>query len=387
MGALRHGVPFVLAATVMGTMLLLGVLCTVALGPRLVGWEATTVMSNSMAPAVHTGDIVVTAPDDPATIAVGDVVRFADPSRRERHILHRVVAVGADGMLRTAGDANPTVDSAAVSPSNIDGMARLRVPALGLPVIWAGSHPVVAGGFAVALVVALLLLRRRRSRPGRAARPSSTPRPVVPSSTPRPVVPSGNSGRRRLLATGVAGFTGVCLTLTLGWQTSNAAFVGTTSNTTNSFAAGTVTMSDDDGGNSPSTGTAMVAITGLNAAAPAASRCITVTYTGDLSAPVKLYATSLSGTGLGTYLNFTVDVGTGGSYASCTGFSLGSTLYSGTLAGYASSYTSYAAGLASSWTPTTNGNTKVFRITYSLQNNPAAIGLICGVNMVWEAQG
>jgi signal peptidase len=361
--ALRGGVPFLARAVGLGVLLLGGLLCTVAEGPRLVGWHATTVMSNSMAPALRAGDIVLTAPVSAGAVEVGDVVRFADPNRPQRHILHRVVAVGPDAKLSTAGDANPTVDSTAVSSTDVDGMARLRLPVLGLPVIWVRNAPAVAGGLAAVLVVALVLLRRGR-RPGR-----------------------GRGGLRRMMAPAVAGIAGVCLTLTLGWQTSTAAFVATTANTGNSFAAGTVTMSDDDGGNSPTTGTAMFAVNGLGAADPVASRCITVIYTGDLPAPVKLYATNLTGTGLGTYLNFTVDIGTGGSYASCAGFSLGSTLYSGTLGGYAGSYTSYAAGVASSWTPTTNGAAKVFRITYSLQNNPAAVGLACGVKLVWEAQG
>jgi signal peptidase I len=359
LGAVRRGTPFLLAAAVTGALLVLGVLCLVAVGPRLLGWHATTVMSNSMAPALHTGDIVVTAPADAGDLAVGDVVRFDDPARPQRQILHRVVGTDASGMIHTAGDANPGADSSPVAVDDIDGVARVQVPALGLPVIWSGSHPALAGGLALALVaLALPLLRRHRPR-----------------------------GPRAVFGVTAAGFIAACVALMLGWQTSTAAFVASTTNPANAFTAGAITISDDDGGDSPSTGTAMFTVTGLTAAAPATSRCLTVTYTGNVAAPVKLYATGLTGSGLGTYLNFTVEVGSGGGFGSCTGFSSSSTPYNGTLAGYAGAYTSYATGLGCAWTPTTNGNQKVFRITYQLQNNPAAVGLSAGVNLVWEAQG
>jgi signal peptidase I len=370
LGAVRVGVPFTLGAVVMGALALLAVLSTVSVAPRLVGWHATTVMSNSMAPSLYTGDIVITSPVS-GPVEPGDVIRFADPARPDRHILHRVVALAADGTVLTAGDANGAADSAAVPVAGIDGTLRLHVPGLGLPVIWARDDPGTAAGVAVALVIALLLLR-----------------PLARVAT------RGGLSRarrlRRIAGAATAGVTGVAVMLTLGWQTSSAAFIAQTTNPANGFAAGTVTLSDDDGGNSPSTGSAMFAVSGLTSAAPPTSRCITVTYTGNVAAPVKLYSTSLSGTGLGTYLNLTVDVGTAasaGAYAGCGGFVLGTTLYNGTLAGYAGTHTSYAAGLASDWTPTTNGHQRVFRITYSLQNNPAAVGLACGAVLVWEAQG
>jgi hypothetical protein len=327
-------------------------------------------MSNSMAPALHTGDIVVTSPVS-GPVGPGDVIRFADPVRPQRHILHRVVALAADGTVLTAGDANGSADSAAVPVAGIDGTLRVHVPGLGLPVIWARDDPGTAAAVVVGLIIALFLLRplARVAGRGRLSRAGKV---------------------RRIAAAATAGVTGVSVMLTVGWQTSSAAFVAQTSNPASGFAAGTVTLSDDDGGNSPSTGSAMFAVSGLTAAAPATSRCITVTYTGDVAAPVRAYSTSLSGTGLGTYLNLTVDVGTaasGGDYAGCGGFVLGSTLYNGTLAGYAGAYTSYAAGLVTNWTPTTNGHKRVFRITYSLQSNPATDGLACGAVLVWEAQG
>jgi hypothetical protein len=161
------------------------------------------------------------------------------------------------------------------------------------------------------------------------------------------------------------------------WRASNAAFSATTSNTGNTWTAGTVSLTDDD------SNTAMFTATGLKPNATAA-KCITVTYTGNLASSVKLYATSYTGT-LGTYLNLTVEQGTGGSYSSCTGFTTGSTLYSGTLAGFAGAKVDFSTGVGS-FAPSTNGSTAVYRFTYTVQDTNSAQGLSSTCGFTWEAQ-
>jgi signal peptidase I len=358
--ALRRGLPFLAAAAVAAALALVGVLSAVALGARVLGWEATTVASGSMAPGFRKGDVVLLAPVTGRGVGVGQVARFADPNRPDRHVLHRVVGIDG-GLLRTRGDANPSPDSAPVALTAVDGVARFRLPALGLPAQWTREHPGAGLGVATVLVAAAGVLAAQRRR-RRIALPSRT-------------------------TIGVAGVAGLCLTLAVAWQGSAASFTATTENSPDAWAAGVVTLSDDDGGSTPATGTALFGATGLALGGPAASWCVTVTYTGSAPAPVKLYATNLAGTGLGTYLNLTVEIGSGGGYASCAGFTPGATLFNGTLAGYVGAHGGYPSGLAASWTPTTFGDAKVFRVTYSLQNDPAAVALTASANLVWEAQG
>jgi hypothetical protein len=170
---------------------------------------------------------------------------------------------------------------------------------------------------------------------------------------------------------------------TMVWQSSYAAFSSTTTNPGNSWAAGTVTISDDD------SGTAMFAATGLTPSSSAGVKCIKVTYTGNVAAPVKLNGANITGT-LGTYLNLTIDVGAAagpGAFANCGAFAVSSSIYSpGTVAAFNSSYTSYAAGLSTGWTPSVNGDYRVFRFTYTVANNNAANGASCTADFVWEAQ-
>ncbi len=161
---------------------------------------------------------------------------------------------------------------------------------------------------------------------------------------------------------------------------SDAAFTATTANASNQFAAGTVTLTDDD------SATAMFSVTNM---APGASqtRCIKVSYSGSLNANVKLYGSITGGTGLGPYLNLTVYRGSGGAFGNCTGFTSTETVYTGTLSGFTGTYTSFGTG-AGSWAPV--GGAPVDDMTYqfvaSVQSDNAAQGLTTTATFTWEAQ-
>ena len=157
---------------------------------------------------------------------------------------------------------------------------------------------------------------------------------------------------------------------------SRAAFVDTTDNTSNQFSAGTVVLNDDDAGS---------VLFNVNNLAPTENRtnCITVSYTGSLAANVHLYGAA-SGS-LAQYLDVVIDVGTGGSYNNCAGFTSGGTLYTGTLANFAATRTNFANGLAG-WNGATNPSSRTYRIAVTLQDNNAAQGLSATADFTWEAQ-
>jgi hypothetical protein len=159
---------------------------------------------------------------------------------------------------------------------------------------------------------------------------------------------------------------------------SRAAFSDTTDNAANSWAAGTVTITDDD------SGSAMFSVTAMKPG-QTVTNCIAVTYSGTLTpADVKLYG-STGGTGLDAYLDTTVEIGTGGSFGDCTGFTTSSTLFSGTLASFASTYTNWASGLAA-WSPASTPESRTFKFTMTLQDDNSAQGLDATATFTWEAQ-
>jgi signal peptidase len=186
-GALRFGVALVL-------VFLTG-LVAFALIPQAFGLDAHVVVSGSMAPQVRAGDVVLTQPVDGAPLRPGQVLLFADPQRPDGLLLHRLVAVDEDGLLVTRGDANQSDDSVHVAASDVRGLARVRVPLVGLPALWrvTGEFGHIALSATLLAAAAVFVSRHphRRSRVG--ARPLP-PMPAEHRSSPG-VAPPMTGGR------------------------------------------------------------------------------------------------------------------------------------------------------------------------------------------------
>lgn len=166
---------------------------------------------------------------------------------------------------------------------------------------------------------------------------------------------------------------------------SKAAFVAQNDNTTNTVTAAAIDLGDNDAN------AAMFSSTGLMPGTNV-QKCIEVTYTGNIDPlPVQIYATSAPTGTLATYLNLTIDVAAanGDAFGTCTNFGLvgGSTnVYTGTLAGFASTYPSYASSRSTTWDPTGTGQARAFRFTVSVQDNAAAEGLTSTFGFSWETR-
>ena len=117
-----------------------------------------------------------------------------------------------------------------------------------------------------------------------------------------------------------------------------------------------------------------------------------VTSSGSLPSSVKLYSTDVATTkSLASYVTWTVTQGTGGTYSSCSGFtalSSGSSVYSGTLAGFTGSATTYGSGLGS-WSPSGSASeTRTFQFAYTVSTSTpdTAQGGTATFGLTWEAQ-
>jgi signal peptidase len=183
------------AARVAAALALAGLagLVVAALVPQAFGMSAHVVVSGSMAPRVGIGDVVLTSPVTPAELRPGQVLLFTDPSQPDRLLLHRLVSFDADGDLVTRGDANRSEDSAHVAPSAVQGLARVRVPWVGLPAQWRGEGRFGAIALAAAsLAGAAVFVTRGLSREvavatgGATTGYRSTPEPPAPMTALRP---------------------------------------------------------------------------------------------------------------------------------------------------------------------------------------------------------
>jgi predicted ribosomally synthesized peptide with SipW-like signal peptide len=195
------------------------------------------------------------------------------------------------------------------------------------------------------------------------------------------------SRKRKLLSTLLI----VTVVLAIAGIGTFAAFFSDTENDGNSFAAGTVYLSDNDAG---------AALYSVSNQKPGGTveKCIKVTYGGTLDADVVLYTPSAITAALGDYVNLVITEGTQvtPSFPDCTGFvaDAGAPLFSNTLSNFAATHSAAGSGLASNPGAATKwsaGNSIVYRVQLTLADNNSAnagnaAGFTSGTHkFVWRA--
>lgn len=163
-----------------------------------------------------------------------------------------------------------------------------------------------------------------------------------------------------------------------------SAFTSQADNPSNIVSAGTVVLSDNDGGTAP--------LYDIQGATPGATQtsCIRVSYSGSLAATVKLYTPSTIGA-LGPDVNLKIESGTQASpsYPSCTGFSAETTLFDAALSTFPTTYAGGITDFPGSGTQWSNGDAVVYRVTATLSASVAdsAQGATTGLHTLrWEAR-
>ena len=142
--------------------LFLGIGFSVGIGaaltvPAALGMHPFTVLSGSMEPTIHTGDIVVVRSVSPLDARVGDVVMFRSPEQPAKLITHRMISMRVRGetvYVVTRGDANTGVERWSVPTTGTIGRAEYRIPKLGYATNRLGSR---VGRLAFLVVPACLL--------------------------------------------------------------------------------------------------------------------------------------------------------------------------------------------------------------------------------------
>lgn len=138
--------------------LIVGLLLTLLVVPRMFGGDSLTVLSGSMEPTFSPGDIVVVKGLTEAEVCtethVGSIVAFFPEPNDPTLITHRIIGktIGSfdDGTacrLITQGDANSAADEP-VSPTQVRGLYLYAVPSLGWLRQWVGQNPAALAGIA-----------------------------------------------------------------------------------------------------------------------------------------------------------------------------------------------------------------------------------------------
>lgn len=145
-----------------GLALLAGsvILMAVVVFPQLVGASGSyIVLSGSMSPTIHPGDVVVSRHVEPSAIEEGDVIVFENGGDTQPdRTTHRVVdVIHRDGGLyfKTKGDANEEPDSSLVSADHVTGRVWFHVPYMGRLLMFARTK---TGLLSLVILPCLLLV-------------------------------------------------------------------------------------------------------------------------------------------------------------------------------------------------------------------------------------
>ena len=112
------------------------VILMVCFGLGVFPYKPLVIASNSMAPKIHKGDIVIIKDVDVKNVKKGDVVRY---KMEGYYVVHRIVMVSKDEdnkkVFITKGDNNDNVDLYPVRQSQYAGVVKLDIPYLGYPTL------------------------------------------------------------------------------------------------------------------------------------------------------------------------------------------------------------------------------------------------------------
>ncbi|MEZ2391140.1 signal peptidase I [bacterium RCC_150] len=146
-----------------------------AVGPRVLGYQTSTMLTGSMSPLINPGDVVITVPVPVKDLKVGDIITYHIPVQDQRVETHRIInlAINNQGTatIQTKGDANNGADPwiASLAPGNVDrevftvpyignAIRALRDPAL--------LHTLMYGAPAALVVMLLVSIWRKKSGKG-----------------------------------------------------------------------------------------------------------------------------------------------------------------------------------------------------------------------------
>jgi len=140
--------PLKTAGKTLGTLAVVAVLITTVLVaiPGVIGADASyVVLSNSMEPALETGDVVIVQSVAPAAISHGDIITYQRPAGADNglnQVSHRVINIeetNGEFTYQTKGDANDAPDPYQVHESDLTGRVWFTIPYIGYLIQFIGT--------------------------------------------------------------------------------------------------------------------------------------------------------------------------------------------------------------------------------------------------------
>jgi len=169
------------------------------------------------------------------------------------------------------------------------------------------------------------------------------------------------------------------------WQSSNAAFTGSTRNSGNNWSTGAVALSDDDAGS------ARFQVENI-VPGQTDTKCLKVTANASVPGTVKGYAVNPAPSvhGLENRIKIAIDAGTGGGFSTCDGFTSEENLVTGVTLGQLATVDTYEEGIGG-WEVGTGTHSRTYRLTWTFDTTGMTQNQIdqlqgdqTGIDMQWE---
>ncbi len=122
----------------------------------IIGIRAYTVLSGSMEPELHPGDVTIIVNKNKVNLNKNDVITFKTDNSI---ITHRIIEKKDEGYV-TKGDNNNVIDSFIVKPENIIGKVVFHIPKIGY-IIKFLARPLV---IAIEMIILSILIIKSNKR-------------------------------------------------------------------------------------------------------------------------------------------------------------------------------------------------------------------------------
>ena len=117
--------------------------------PSLFGKKAFVIVSGSMIPEIHIGDIVIT--NDKNYANIGDIIAFRKDTTVIVHRIVKEMNIDSEIMYQTKGDNNNVEDLDLVRRDTIEGVCIGKIPYIGSLLMWLYNNLAI-------VIVALILI-------------------------------------------------------------------------------------------------------------------------------------------------------------------------------------------------------------------------------------
>lgn len=136
--------------------------------PRIGKWLPLVVMTDSMYPEIHSGDLIICQVEDAEDVQVKDIISFFDAAGNGTSVVtHRVMEIkNEDGQISfiTQGDANNIADARPVPADKLVGVYHSRIAGMGHVIMFMQTTQglLLCVVLPIVLLVGYDMIRRRK---------------------------------------------------------------------------------------------------------------------------------------------------------------------------------------------------------------------------------